>query len=288
MNSRAHIRSRKDTGLIEVYDYEGASECLSMTRVLMALVPPADDGSEAGYACVVGELWDDDPRQKPRAKLLIDEGQALVPEDWEKAAAFDSVFWSEVQTDEGTKKIRNCDRPTLTDLRHVAIALKDLYHIETAYIPPTGGNPENPDPFHGYLLQTNGLAYYADDFDEYSYREWFPAYRHREARMGIMDNPPMAKDEDVNKQLVEDLLARDELQINSTCKHFQNAALVNPVRAVGLLCAVFQSHDYHFFEARFLEESDGYETIKEIDERVTGRFKDYNKRRKALLWQVRA
>ena len=288
VNSKVYIRHRKDTGLIEVYDYEGAEECLAMTRVLMALVPPADDGSEPGYACVVGELWDDDPRQKPRAKLLIDEGQALVPEDWPNAEDFDPIFWSEVQTDEGVREIRNCDRPTLTDLRHVAIALKDLYHIETAYIPPTGGSPENPDPFHGYLLQTNGLVYYADDFDEYSYREWFPAYRHREARLGIMDNPPMAQDEDVNKQLVEDLLARDELQINSTCQPFQNAALTNPVRAVGLLCAVFQSHDYHFFDARFREESDGYEAIEDIDARVDERLRDYHKRRKALLWQVGA
>ena len=99
-----------------------------------------------------------------------------------------------------------------------------------------------------------------------------------------MDNPPMAQDEDVNKQLVEDLLARDELQINSTCQHFQNAALTNPVRAVGLLCAVFQSHDYHFFDARFREESDGYEAIEDIDARnrqVPGHETRYR------LWKVR-
>lgn len=285
MNPNVHLRHRKDIDLVEVSDFEGADP-LVLSRLQMAIVPPLDDGSEPGYCCIVGEVFDDDLRQKPRPKILLDEGQALVPEDWPRAKEYPDIFWSEVQADQGTRQVRNCDRPTLTDLRHAAIALKDLYHIDTAYIPNAPGSLENPDPFMSYLLQTNGLVSYSDDFDEYTYEEWYPAYRHRDATIGIINNPPMAQDEDVNKQLVEDLLARDELLINDSCNLFQQASLVNPVRAVGLLCAVFQSHDYTFYELREQEPSDGYESIEEVDARVAASHDARYNRTKVRRWQA--
>ncbi len=285
MNTRVHIRHRKDMDVIEVADYDGA-EAMALSRLQMGIVPPLEDGTEPGYCCVVGELYDDDPRQKPRPKILLDEGHALVPDDWAQAEKFPDVFWSEVQTDEGSRRVRNCDRPTLTDLRHAAIALKDLYQIETAYIPYAPGSDTNPDPFLGYLLQTNGLVSYSDEFDEYTYEEWFPGYRHRDATLGIINNPPMAQDEEVNKQLVEDLLARDELQINDSCRLFQRGDLTNPVRAVGLLCAVYQSHDFSFYELREQEPSDGYETIEEANARVSASRDAMGRSDKVRRWQA--
>jgi len=285
MNTRVHVAHRKDVALVEIADYPGAPP-QTFARLAMAMVPPLDDGSEPGYCCVVGEAYDDDPRQKPRPKVVLDEGQALVPEDWPAPEKFGDVFWSSVEADGKSRQVRNCDRPTLTDLRHAAIALKDLYHIETAYLPAAPGTEYNPDPFLTYLLQTNGLVSYSDEFDALTYKEWYPSFRKTDATLGLVNNPPMAQDEDVNKQLVEDLLARDELQVNATCNLFQQANLVNPVRAVGLLCAVYQSHDYTFYELRDAEYSDGYETIEEAEERGRGNLSKMHDREKTRRWQA--
>ncbi len=79
MNINVKVEKWREPALVEIDEGEGP---ILYTRVWMGMVPPK--GLEPGYACVVGEVYDDDPRQKPRPKILLDEAQALNPDDWSK------------------------------------------------------------------------------------------------------------------------------------------------------------------------------------------------------------
>lgn len=251
LNANVKVRKRVDPSFIEIYE---GDEWQVFTRVWMGIVPP--HGTEAGYACVVGEVYDDDPRQKPRPKILLDEGQALHPDDWdgEIVEYYEDLFYTEIDGE----NIAKHTNPTLHDLRMVSVALKDLYQVDMGWTLPA-----HP-PFTQFLRSTEGLCLYDSDIDPETYKQWFPTYRSSDNVLSIMDEPPMGDDQEYGKQLVETLLARNELQVNEHCKLFQNSHLSHPVRAVGLVCAAMQVWDWTF-AIRDIEEGDGYEDIIDAD-----------------------
>tara|TARA_R110002110_G_scaffold27028_3_gene98830 strand:+ start:450 stop:1352 length:903 start_codon:yes stop_codon:yes gene_type:complete len=263
MNINVKVKRRKDPGLVEID--EGDGNPVLYTRVWMGIVPPK--GLEAGYCAVVGELFDDDPRQKPRPKILLDEGQSLNPKDFpnETVERYRDLFYTDIGDpleDDDFISATKASNPTLHDLRGAAVALKDLYRVEMGIALPS------EPPFTAFLRATEGLCIYDDAIDPAQYQSWFPTFTSIDHRMAIMDEVPMGEDEEYGRQLVETLLARNELHVNDHCKLFQNSHLAHPVRAVGLVCAAMQVWDWSYM-VRDVQVSDGYEEIvsdEEIEE----------------------
>ena len=271
MNTSVKIRKRKEHGLIEIDEGDGWEV---YTRIWMGLVPP--HGNEPGYACVVGEVYDDDPRQKPRPKIVLDEAQALNPEDWDSdiVRQYQDVFYTEIDG----QNIAKSSNPTMHDLRVASVSLKDLYQVDMGITLP------NQPPFTQFLRSTEGLCMYDNDIDSVTYKSWFPTYKTSALTLAIMDTPPMGDDEEYGRQLVETLLARNELQINEHCKLFQNSHLSHPVRAVGLICSAMQVWDYTFL-IREMEEGDGYEDL--LDEEDAEAIKEELGQEDAVrMWQA--
>ena len=156
MNPNVTVRKRKDPGLVEIDEGDGA---VLYTRVWIGMVPPK--GLEPGYACVVGEVFDDDPRQKPRPKILLDEAQALSPDDWDKDTVdrYRDLFYTDIEGPDGVVEATKASNPTLHDLRIAAVALKDLYKGEMGIT-----LPHHP-PFTAFLRATEGLCLYDDQVD---------------------------------------------------------------------------------------------------------------------------
>lgn len=259
MNTNVTVKKRKDPGLVEID--EGDGNPVLYTRVWMGIVPPK--GLEAGYCAVVGELFDDDPRQKPRPKILLDEGQALNPENFseEIVGKYRDLFYTDIGDPlegDGVISSTKASNPTLHDLRGAAVALKDLYRVEMGIALPS------EPPFTAFLRATEGLCIYDDAIDPEQYKSWFPTFSSIDNRMAIMDEVPMGEDEEYGRQLVETLLARNELHVNDHCKLFQNSHLAHPIRAVGLVCAAMQVWDWSFM-VRDVQVSDGYDEI--VDEK---------------------
>ncbi len=249
MNINVKVEKWREPALVEIDEGEGP---ILYTRVWMGMVPPK--GLEPGYACVVGEVYDDDPRQKPRPKILLDEAQALNPDDWSKdvVESYHDSFFTDIEGDNGIISASKSSNPTMHDLRIAAVALKDIYKIEMGIT-----LPHHP-PFTAFLRATEGLCLYDDGIDPEQYKQWFPTFRSIDDRMAIMDEVPMGDDEEYGRQLVETLLARNELSINDHCKLFQNSHLAHPVRAVGLVCSAMQVWDWSFM-IRDVEMGDGYD-----------------------------
>ena len=275
MNPHVTVRKRKDPGLVEIDEGDGV---VLYTRVWMGMVPPK--GLEPGYACVVGEVFDDDPRQKPRPKILLDEAQALSPDDWDKDTVdkYRDLFYTDIEGPDGVVEATKASNPTLHDLRIAAVALKDLYRVEMGIT-----LPHHP-PFTAFLRATEGLCLYDDQVDPEQYQQWFPTFQSIDYRMAIMDEVPMADDVEYGRQLVETLLGRNELHVNEHCKLFQNSHLAHPVRAVGLVCSAMQVWDWSYM-VRDVQMGDGYEEIL-ADEDLEQAKAELNAEDAVLMWQA--
>ena len=275
MNPNVTVRKRKDPGLVEIDEGDGA---VLYTRVWIGLVPPK--GLEPGYACVVGEVFDDDPRQKPRPKILLDEAQALSPDDWDKDTVdkYRDLFYTDIEGPDGVVEATKASNPTLHDLRIAAVALKDLYKVEMGIT-----LPHHP-PFTAFLRATEGLCLYDDQVDPEQYQQWFPTFQSIDYRMAIMDEVPMGDDEEYGRQLVETLLGRNELHVNEHCKLFQNSHLAHPVRAVGLVCSAMQVWDWSYM-VRDVQMGDGYDEIL-ADEDLEQAKAELNAEDAVRMWQA--
>lgn len=280
MNTKVKIRNRKRPPLIEVYDHEGAQPQL-FTRLVLGIAPPAEDGTEPGYACVMGELYDNDPRQKQRKKVLLDEGTALDAKDFPAPIVSQhwDRFYREVTEEDGnTRDLAHIDHPTLSDLQQVAVALKDLYHPvpddPRRFYMPGWILPQHPrqnveteiDPFAATIRATWGLQSYPSHFQEQEFRGWFPTYRNQYLRAAIGSNPPLGSNPAANRELVETLLARDDLTHNDHCTIFLDSSRRLPHALVGALCAVWQAQDWAYMMRDKQDDYDGYETIEEVDD----------------------
>jgi len=277
MNVNVTVSALANDELIEIDEGDGP---VVYTRVWMGLVPPK--GLEPGYACVVGEVYDDDPRQKPRPKILLDEAQALSPDDWpsETVEKYHDLFYTDIEgSDPGcVMEAAKASNPTLHDLRIAAVSLKDIYMVRQGITLP------HHIPFTAFLRATEGLCLYDEHIDPEQYKDWFPTFRSFSRSMPIIDEVPMGDDEEYGRQLVETLLGRNELHVNEHCKLFQNSHLAHPVRAVGLVCSAMQVWDYSF-KIRDVQINDGYEDI--VDEEDVEELKaELNKEDAVRLWQA--
>lgn len=278
MNTDVVIKRTADPPVLLVWDslkaVDRGDAPLEFTRLWMGLCGP--HGTEPGYACIVGEEYDGDPRQKARRKVLLDEAQALRPEDFTPAQreTYAALLYAERhEADGSTRRIIKADNPTLDDLRQAAIALKDLYWYGgegdrlQVYVPPTDTR------FGQYMLATEGLCrdyprtQQGHPMDPEQLRAWYPFYQDSDRIAPLSNDVPFGEDEEYGRQLVESLLARDDLLINDHCRLFDDQRLEHPLRAVALVCAAMQAMDWSF-RVREWRESDGYEDISESDERV--------------------
>ena len=281
MNPRVVVQ-RQRNGLIAVQDKPGAKETLRLTRIAVGIVPPAGDGSEHGYAAVIGEIYDPDERQKQRTKILLDEGRCLCPEDIRVAGAplsredvkhphWGLVYANGFDRDGNPLVIRRADAPTADDLRQAVVALKDLYHPDpgkvqkplVAWMPP--GNADVP--FVQWMRATEGLMRYPTEYGRTTFQEWWPFFRSNQHKMGISNEPPFGENVDFGRGLIDSLVARGELIVNrKNCPVWLDWNLNNPRRAVGLVCAVMQ-HQEAVVQVRELEHIDAYGSDRPPDDR---------------------
>lgn len=269
MNPDVIVQARHNPPLLEVHDSPRAQAegipPLKFTRIWMGIVGPA--GREPGYACVVGEVFDGDIRQKARKKILLDEAQALAPGDLsepDRARYRDLLYARKIEDDGSERDVPKADHPTLDDLRLACAALKDLYWYD--FRKSDGGRllawttPGEPQ-FAQFMRATEGLAApYPPKQDPEQLRAWHPFFVDGSALTAIADEVPFGEDPDYSRQLVESLLARDDLGVNEHCRLFDDARLEHPVRAVGLVCAAMQAVDWSWVQKAY-QESDGYEEM---------------------------
>jgi hypothetical protein len=224
------------------------------TRIWIGVVPPEDvDGQPVpGYACVVGELYDGDPMQRDRKRVVMDEGIALDPKD----------FTARERLRYGLRDDA-LEHPTLFTLREAVIGLKDLYWAERIYIPP--GNPR----FYAFMQSTDGLYGYDGRYGDGRYAQAMPFFVSRNRTCNAVlqaDHEERAH----NLHLVNSLLELDQLEIYTDLTLFWERRLPSAYRAIGLLCAEMQLTDMTY-AIRQMSFSDGYEdyeaTEQEQDQR---------------------
>ncbi len=251
MNTNVVVRHLADPPLLKVWDHPDADDFMLFTRIWMGIVGPQE--REPGYAVVVGEVYDGDVRQKARRKIVLDEGQALDPQDFDEETRkkhYDLLYCDLEGEDGQLQQVRKVDLPTLDDLRAAMVTLKDLYHVNLGYTPP------NSAVFYQHMRSTEGLTHYSPDYDDGQLAHWYPCFRHSDATATLSDNPPFGDDEEYGRQLIESLLARDELHVNEQCRLFRNRSLTAPIRAVGLVCSAMQVMDWPH-QIREWREQDG-------------------------------
>ena len=255
------VRRRGKPALSAVYhgvaleqDLEKVGPNYFCTRIWIGVVPPEDSNGESspGYACVVGELFDGDPTQRDRKRIVFDEGIALDPADF-------------------SPKERLCfgmrddalQLPTLYTLRDAVIALKDLYWAERIFCPP--GNPR----FHQFIQSTDGLYAYDPRYGDGRYQKHMPFFvSRRRLCSGVLQVEHEERAH--NLKLVDSLLALDLIEIRSHCKLFWERKLPTAYRAVGLVCAEMQMSDMTY-RIRQMHFSDGYEDYGEDNQEMRSR-----------------
>ena len=268
MLTQARVRTRKieDVSLLELIESPGAEPILC-TRIHMAATPPLNDGStgEPGYTCVVAELFDGDPKQKLRPKLLVDEGQYLDHLDFTEAdheRYRDLLFTKFIEPREDGAPPEEFTRPvsvlpTLQELRSAMVALKDIYWWDNEHGPMQIYIPPGEEEFFNYVRQTEGLAGYPEGYELEQLQDWYPFHKGRDRIIGINGKPPGGKSRDLSMEIVETLLGRDLLHVNPHCTLFLNRSLEGPTWAVSLLCAAMELHEWTH-QLRAYAPPDGY------------------------------
>lgn len=251
--------------MVRVYLDRDRDSYREFTRLWMAVMPPLED--EPAYACVVGEVYDQDHRQKSRQKIILDEAQCLTPGDLERAG-LDPMRWEEIlyiPEADGRPRRPKSDLVTMEDIRPAMIALKDLYGEDDPSRKP-GNNPlflvvppgPAQAPFVRWVQITQGLTYYPPGVEPEQLHKWYPFFRgtDRQAIM-LVETPFYRDDEDYAMRVVEALVARDELVALPGMNLWATKTLKNPMRAVSLICAGMAAMDWSFHIQEW-EESDGY------------------------------
>ena len=262
MNTRVRVRKRADVPLTEVWfrltDKQWAlrdtphmpDPDVVCTRILMGLAPPEE--TSPGYACIIAEVYDGDPMQRERHKILLDEGHALNPDDFSEANR---------ETYQITKEEYRL--PTLYSLQRVAVALKDLYEPDYALGPK--------DVFFLQRMRTtDGLSYY-DPHQEAHWSTWFPLMRPHRPEVTIVGDEERRPEEDreYGRRLSIALFRRDMFRITPNCTLYQTVREDRKpiMRAVGLVLCEMERVDYTF-DVRRMEHPDGYQapTRRQMDE----------------------
>jgi len=241
MNRAVRVQRSDDDPRTLVYEGVGPKDSLHLfeptytcTRIWMGVVPPEDD--QQGYAAVIGELNDFDPRQRERTCILLDEGMALNPEDFTESERrrFD------IPDD-------NLRYPTKRRLAEAVVALKDLWWPWQILLPPGGGPPpdrgDRPEaPWTHYLRTTDGLTNYDKALGPGYFREWYPFYVNQK-RVTKVVREVFHEDQAYNKALMEALFDVDKLRIAENCRVFLEQRLPCCERCVGLILAEMEYED---------------------------------------------
>jgi len=204
-----------------------------MSRIWIGVVPPEDDAP--GYAAVVGEILDLDPRPGERPVRLMDEAVALDPRDFSsRERAFFRI------------PDNNLQRPTKKRLAQAVVALKDIYCPQRIVLPPgrnSGQADRRQDPFADFLRKTDGLVAYDRNLGDYFFRRWYPFFRRRDRLVhGIVEAP--FEDRAYNLGLLDSLYESGVLKINEQdCPIFHHGPWLAPRRCTGLLLAEMEYQD---------------------------------------------
>jgi len=253
MNRAVRVQADKNSDSVRVFEGVGPYDPLELfqptyvcTRIWMGVVPPEEE--LPGYAAVVGELNDFDPRQRERTCILLDEGVALDPADF-----------SEVERDRFNIPPDNVRRPTKRRLAQAVVALKDLWAPSAVLLPP-GGRPDDrgdrvANPWTDFMRNTEGLQVYDSAFGPEYYREWFPFYHSTKRTANVREVE--VEDRQYNVALMEALFDADSLKIAENCKIFLEQRLACCERAIGLVLSEMERLDTTKF-IRFSRFGDDY------------------------------
>ena len=306
MNPMARIRRRKDVPLVEVYtdgDFSHEPD-LVCTTIIMGIAPPEARGP--GFACVVAEIYDGDPMQRERQKIILDGDVALNPRDFVKKlsrrnraerARFQAMGATPTGVVPGrVTKADVCEEwkideseysePTLYSLQRAAVCLKDLYEPEFAVAPRI-------PHFLARLRYTDGLGGY-DEEQKQHWPRWFPckpidtrfadSEQPRGWEIGVLgdesesERPP--ENRDYQQWLLDTLVSRELLKVDDRLnKSIWNAHeddWPSLKRAAGLALVEMESYDSTFIVRR-VEHPDGYaERSKEEQEEIDKAAKSWD------------
>lgn len=243
---------------------------LRATRIWMAAAPADDTGPD--YACVIAEVYDGDPLQRDRLKMMVDEAVGLDPDDFTEDERFRFRIRPHQQVREeveGERAIRGCGcpvcSPTLGEFRRGLVALKDLYRPAILLLPGNGLDWSNDtyrremevNRFFRQVVMTEGLQ----RFDRgllHKLENWFP--HMTDHQVGIMT---VREDEVFDKRIVEHHLRADLFKVTDTCKLFTRALTNRPqARAVQLALARMQDQDLTFDLRNHMPTgTEGYEEV---------------------------
>ena len=255
MDRLVRVRKRKKPQILAVYhgvkgdqDLDKVEPSYYCTRIWIGVVPPEDVNGEhcPGYACAVGEVYDGDPMQRDRKRIVLDEGVCLDPADFSPK---ERLYYG----------IRNdqTSHPTLYTLKDAVLALKDLYWAEAVFVPP--GNPR----FFRFFQSTDGLFSYDSRYGDARYKRHQPFFvSRRRTCNGVfqVDHEERAH----NLELVNSLLDTGLLDIYTNLTNFWDRRLPTAYRAIGLVCAEMQLHDMTY-AIREMSFSDGYEDYDDTE-----------------------
>lgn len=230
-----------------------------MSRIWMGVVPP--EKGEPGYAAVVGEYLDLDPRQQERRVLLMDEGVALDPAD----------FSDQEQELYGITP-ESVLKPTLKRLAQAVVALKDIYWPFLCWVPSEGRKVTPADqqapPFVDFLRRTDGLMDYDPNLGSSYYRRWHPFFSsaRRTLKYGLGIKEVEWEDREYNLGLIEALLEPNPplLQIGAPCKIYLEKKSTNSRRCLGMILSQMELQDLTE-ELRAWRFSDGYPDPEDFD-----------------------
>lgn len=233
---------------------------LRCTRILQ-LAAPADDQSPA-YSCIMVELYDGDPSQRDRPKIVIDESIGLDPAEF-----------TEEERDRYGIHTNEVKHPTLSGFRRGAVALKDLYRPQLMLCPGKVSSPEGPNyekeyianKFYRHLVTTDGLMQYYTSATQGDYYNWFPFIDRRavEGDWPTVGVTCVEEDAEFDRRIVDNLMARDKLQIAQICKgwHENRTQWTAVKRAITLGCVWLQDNDITFQIRDWEAKERGYDDV---------------------------
>lgn len=202
-----------------------------MSRIWLGTVPE-EVGREAGqdkvypaHACVLGEVWDDNPQQRDRPRILLDEAVALNPE-----------HFSDAECERYRITEKEFKFPTIMSLRQAVVALKDIWWPSKVVVPPDKS-------FFDSMLRTDALYYYEPHIADAQYERWHPFFKSkgRVADQGIFQVE--TENRLYNERLIDAMFSQDLLQVVAENTTFPTGATPPAFRCLGMLINEMQRQD---------------------------------------------
>lgn len=259
---------------------------LKLTRIYMGAAPADDTGPD--YACVVGEVYDGNPMQRDRQRIVLDETIGLDPADF-----------TEEERDKFQVHPNAIRYPTLGNFRRGVVALKELYEPEVLLLPGQGMDwaaetyqrEMAQNKFFRALILTDGLQAF-DERWEHQAEAWFPVVRRRQP-IGIRT---VREDEQYDHRVAANLFSLDLLKTSplhatrggaGRRREEWDGSVWQPVdRAINLVLSEMQDRDLTY-TLRQWTPGDGYtDKLKADRERAEADRERELELLDAALWQA--